>query len=826
MSSYTIVKNGTVTTPDHLISDGVVVIRDSSILETGRMGEVALPENAAIVDAEKGYISPGFVDIHVNGADGADVTLPDRTTFPVMSRFFPRYGTTAYVGTIITASPEDILRSLRSAREYLQVGTDPGAELLGILLSGSCTQDSRQDDESGGFIHGKTGIILAGSSITWGVGGRHGPGSIMTGFAGHVLDYLLNDLSTTLLPEELRFSGGDTSWFRNKLLYKGSAVRIDGLHAKTEFDLYGDEIAICQVALRTPDHGVMTVRADGKVIGQFTNVNGTLGEEQQTFTGDGITVKFALHHPATYAHEVLLDGRKQQGRIYTGGWSRQVPENPGYLIIRKLDEEKKPVHYIWFRHAPEKGAHIVVRYKYGRIISFEGSTQGQLDRDEENESAYGEGKVSHDLTRPAVISSGLEYRYVDRNAFWVHKFTQPKKRHYEIEITGGRNPYFILNFVSNRYHDFMNAGIGGWKLSLLLDGDGVNDYTGFFDHFLPDILVNESATNDDANYSARKLHRTVTGLTEEEVKKLWTYEIERIVYNRSRQDYTVTFTTGIITRAGKYRLQCPQIRGSKVQPGDIIRIGMYHGDNRQVICRVITSVDREKGIITWERPLLPQQILNVDSYEDLKGAECSVRDLSGYKELYEEFIRKVRKISPATRILITQPGLSNYRRRALWGYEIIHRQLAAEFPAMGVIEVRDRLNDYQNENISGKEAVELTADGKTVYTLPWKGHWQGFQVWVDGKDMYGTDCYIECGGGYCLDPAKHGEELQLDRPYLRPFLARRPMKLVFTRNVPEKGRIRVVRADNNWSWDYCHTNQERGYIYGQSYISKINGYLQ
>jgi len=77
---------------------------------------------------------------------------------------------------------------------------------------------------------------------------------------------------------------------------------------------------------------------------------------------------------------------------------------------------------------------------------FEGSTVGQTESDENNESDYGEGDTSFDTTKPAVLSSGLEYRYIDKRAFWIHKFTESKTRHFEIEIIGGTNPYFIINY--------------------------------------------------------------------------------------------------------------------------------------------------------------------------------------------------------------------------------------------------------------------------------------------------------------------------------------------------------------------------------------------
>ncbi len=661
-------------------------------------------------------------------------------------------------------------------------------------------------------------IVLAGSSITW------GGGSISDRFSGEVVDYIQTGLATTVLCTEMIFTG-DVTEFKNPLQYKGIGKKISGIHSKVEFDLYGDEIAICQTKLRTTDYAIIRVKADGEVIGTFTNHNENIGSEIQEFTGDGTTVKFRLNHPATFSHNIKINGKPQDGKIYTGGWSRKVPANPGYLVIRKLDNNQKPKHFVWFKTPPPKGAKIVVEYKYGRIVAFEESTVGQLASDEENETPYGEGTVSFDPANPAVLSSGLEYRYIDKNAFWIHKFTTPKKRHFELEIIDGENPCFIINFASNRFHNFMNAGIGGWRLSYLLDNDGINDYNGFFEKFNPDILVNESATNDDWAFGERKIKRTVTGLSEKEVKQLWALELDKVTYNETSKNYTVRFCTGLISEAGEFSLTCPQIVGSDVAPGDIIRIGTYHGDNRQVVCREIETVDLQTGVVTWLKPLTPEQVLNVNSYSDLTGAECAVRDLSGYQKEYEELITNIQKISPQTEILIAQPGLSNYRRRALWGYNIIHRRLAVKYHNVNTIEVTDWLYNYQQGNISGKSFVEIDATGDKEYTLPWDGHWQGFEVWVNNKNVYGTDCFIECGFGYSVNPDGTGNELNIEKEYDKSYSTKRKMKLVFTRNIPKKGKIKVVKADSVWSGDFCHTTEKGGFVYGQIYIDRLNDYI-
>ncbi len=134
--SYLIIKNGTVITPIRKINDGVVVIKDGKILDIGKRGTVSEPTDATVVDANSGYISPGMIDIHVNGAMGADVTKVTSDTFSVMGNFFVKHGTTSYLGTAITSADEDFIKVLEFARKTISERKSEGAELLGIHMEG------------------------------------------------------------------------------------------------------------------------------------------------------------------------------------------------------------------------------------------------------------------------------------------------------------------------------------------------------------------------------------------------------------------------------------------------------------------------------------------------------------------------------------------------------------------------------------------------------------------------------------------------------------------------------------------------------------------
>jgi len=573
----------------------------------------------------------------------------------------------------------------------------------------------------------KVGIVCSGSSITW------GNGFLDDSFVAPVDDFLKNRLSQTILAATMNFSELPTT-FSNVKQYKGEGKKLTGLNKKVSFTISGDEIVICQTALRTSEWAKMQVKADGTAIGNFTNQNKTLGFATETFTGNGRNLKFPLSRPCTYNHVITVDGVSKSSSIHVGTYGGRYPEGVDALVVRKLDSNGDPTHMVWFKVPPANGAAISIAYSYGQIIAHERSFLGQTTSDSINESTYGDSSISYDPANPSGLSGGMEFRAIDERAMWMHKFTSAAERLIEIEIIEGtKNSYFIINYASNRYHNLMNAGIGGWSIRNLINNDKIHDYGNLYKYFMPDVIIQESSTNDDWAYGARRLKRTVTGLTEEQVKDLCSLELNGIALNGVNFD--VDFTTGLITLITKFSLICPQIVGSATEIGDIVRIGNYHGDNKQVVCRSIETVDLTTGEISWLEPINTELMLNVSSLSDLVGAEISIRSLAAYQADCEYLIQKLQKASPHAKIVFTQPGLSNYFQRQLWGYETIHRRLAQKYFNVSVIEVTDWLYDFQMGNISGNTHINVTATGAASYDLSWSNHWQGFRVIIDGRDV-------------------------------------------------------------------------------------------
>ncbi len=135
--STTIICNGTAILPDRLLPDAAVVCRGGKIVTVGPARKVRAPRDAEKIDARGGYISPGFVEMHVHGGDGAD--FMDGTTDAVRTaiRAHTRHGTTSIFPTTTTGSPAQIDAMLKAcaAVQHEWQSTD-GARLMGVHFYG------------------------------------------------------------------------------------------------------------------------------------------------------------------------------------------------------------------------------------------------------------------------------------------------------------------------------------------------------------------------------------------------------------------------------------------------------------------------------------------------------------------------------------------------------------------------------------------------------------------------------------------------------------------------------------------------------------------
>jgi N-acetylglucosamine-6-phosphate deacetylase len=123
MQNFRVV-NATLILPDRQITGGAIDV------ENGRIRALGLPHelgawSGSTIDAAGGYVSAGFVDVHVHGGDNADFMDGTVEAFETVARAHTRHGTTSIVPTSTVARHEQTIAFLQNTRSLRLRGARP-----------------------------------------------------------------------------------------------------------------------------------------------------------------------------------------------------------------------------------------------------------------------------------------------------------------------------------------------------------------------------------------------------------------------------------------------------------------------------------------------------------------------------------------------------------------------------------------------------------------------------------------------------------------------------------------------------------------------------
>lgn len=130
-----VISNGTAILPDRLVPDAIVAFRGSRLVAV-RPATNRIPRAAERIDAQGGYISPGFIDIHVHGGAGADFMDGTVEAVRTACAAHARHGTTTIFPTTTTGTPEQIDAMLESCVAARRPAATPGPRIAGVHLYG------------------------------------------------------------------------------------------------------------------------------------------------------------------------------------------------------------------------------------------------------------------------------------------------------------------------------------------------------------------------------------------------------------------------------------------------------------------------------------------------------------------------------------------------------------------------------------------------------------------------------------------------------------------------------------------------------------------
>lgn len=114
---------------------GKGLIRTDFAIEDGKIAAIGKLDVEPIFETD-GIVLPGFIDEHIHGAGGADAMDGTEEALQTISEYVAKEGTTGFLATTMTQSPENIGKALKNVKNVREKGEYKGAEVLGVHLEG------------------------------------------------------------------------------------------------------------------------------------------------------------------------------------------------------------------------------------------------------------------------------------------------------------------------------------------------------------------------------------------------------------------------------------------------------------------------------------------------------------------------------------------------------------------------------------------------------------------------------------------------------------------------------------------------------------------
>ncbi len=133
VSQRIILAGGTILTPDQALPNRALIIEGKRISRISDQPVLEMPGDLRI-DVAGLRVVPGFIDVHVHGALGADTMDGTHEAIHRMGRYFARCGVTSFLPTTVASSAQEIesvLQSISTLPDF-----DDSARPLGVHLEG------------------------------------------------------------------------------------------------------------------------------------------------------------------------------------------------------------------------------------------------------------------------------------------------------------------------------------------------------------------------------------------------------------------------------------------------------------------------------------------------------------------------------------------------------------------------------------------------------------------------------------------------------------------------------------------------------------------
>ena len=111
-----------------------------------------IPEGYEVIDAHGGYVTPGFIDLHIHGYLGKDVCDADVDSIKTIAGGIVENGVTGFLPTTMTVDMSVIKGALDACREVRNSGEYYGSTILGVHAEGPFISASKKGAQDERFI--------------------------------------------------------------------------------------------------------------------------------------------------------------------------------------------------------------------------------------------------------------------------------------------------------------------------------------------------------------------------------------------------------------------------------------------------------------------------------------------------------------------------------------------------------------------------------------------------------------------------------------------------------------------------------------------------
>ena len=143
------IKNAKLILENEIVEKKVLLISDK-IEEIVNNNEI--PDGAEVIDCKGGYVTPGFIDLHIHGYLGKDVCDATAESIRTIAGGIVENGVTGFLPTTMTVSMSVINGALNACREVKNCDEYYGSQILGVHAEGPFISASKKGAQDARYI--------------------------------------------------------------------------------------------------------------------------------------------------------------------------------------------------------------------------------------------------------------------------------------------------------------------------------------------------------------------------------------------------------------------------------------------------------------------------------------------------------------------------------------------------------------------------------------------------------------------------------------------------------------------------------------------------